>query len=118
MIEIKNVSKSYKKGKKVIDDLNLKINNGEIFGFIGLNGAGKTTTIKMLTGLLTPTSGEVIIDNLVPNKNRIENNKKIGAIFGQKTQLWWDLPVIESFRLVKKMYELSDEEYIKNLKNF
>lgn len=72
----------------------------------------------MLTGLLTPTSGKVIIDGLVPYEKRIENNKKIGAVFGQKTQLWWDLPVIESFRLIKKMYKIPEGEYRKNLKKF
>ncbi len=114
----KNLIRPKYKELTAVNYINFEIQKGELVGYIGENGAGKSTTIKMLTGLLTPTSGEVIIDNLVPNKNRIENNKKIGAIFGQKTQLWWDLPVIESFRLVKKMYELSDEEYIKNLKNF
>ena len=72
----------------------------------------------MLTGLLTPTSGKVKVNNLEPNKHRIENNKNIGAVFGQKTQLWWDLPVIESFRLIKKMYKIPDGEYRKNLKKF
>lgn len=72
----------------------------------------------MLTGLLTPTSGQIVVDKLIPNKNRIENNKKIGAVFGQKTQLWWDLPVIESFRLIKKMYKIPEGEYRKNLKKF
>lgn len=72
----------------------------------------------MLTGLLTPTSGEVIVNEKVPYENRIENNKQIGAVFGQKTQLWWDLPVIESFRLIKKMYKIPENEYRKNLKKF
>ncbi len=72
----------------------------------------------MLTGLLTPSSGKVMIDGLIPYESRIENNKKIGAVFGQKTQLWWDLPVIESFRLIKKLYEIPEGEYRQNLKNF
>lgn len=79
---------------------------------------GKSTTIKMLTGLLTPTSGKVEVNGIIPNENRIENNKQIGAVFGQKTQLWWDLPVIESFRLIKKMYKIPEGEYRKNLKKF
>lgn len=79
---------------------------------------GKSTTIKMLTGLLTPTSGKVEVNGIVPNEKRIENNKQIGAVFGQKTQLWWDLPVIESFRLIKKMYKIPEGEYRKNLKKF
>ena len=72
----------------------------------------------MLTGLLTPTSGKIVVNGIVPYEKRIENNKSIGAVFGQKTQLWWDLPVIESFRLIKQMYKLPDGEYRKNLKKF
>jgi len=79
---------------------------------------GKSTTIKMLTGLLTPTSGKVVVNGIVPNEKRIENNKQIGAVFGQKTQLWWDLPVIESFKLIKKLYDIPDKEYNDNLKRF
>lgn len=114
----KNLIKPKYKEFTAVNHINLEIQEGELVGYIGENGAGKSTTIKMLTGLLTPTSGEVVVDNLVPNKNRIENNKKIGAVFGQKTQLWWDLPVIESFRLIKKMYKIPDGEYRKNLKKF
>lgn len=72
----------------------------------------------MLTGLLTPTSGSVIVNGIVPSEKRIQNNKQIGAVFGQKTQLWWDLPVIESFELIKKLYDIPDEEYKKNLDKF
>ncbi len=79
---------------------------------------GKSTTIKMLTGLLTPTSGSIIVNGLIPNEKRIENNKQIGAVFGQKTQLWWDLPVIESFKIIKKLYEIPDKDYNENLKKF
>ena len=114
----KNLIKSKYKEFTAVNHINFEIQEGELVGYIGENGAGKSTTIKMLTGLLTPTSGEVVVDELVPNKNRIENNKKIGAVFGQKTQLWWDLPVIESFRLIKKMYKIPDGEYRKNLKKF
>ena len=101
-----------------VDDISFQINEGELVGYIGENGAGKSTTIKMLTGILTPTSGDVSVNGLVPYKSRIENNKNIGAVFGQKTQLWWDLPVIESFRLIKKMYKIPEGEYRKNLKKF
>lgn len=114
----KNLIKPKYKEFTAVNHINFEIQEGELVGYIGENGAGKSTTIKMLTGLLTPTSGEVVVDNLVPNKNRIENNKKIGAVFGQKTQLWWDLPVIESFRLIKKMYKIPEGEYRKNLKKF
>lgn len=138
IIEVKDLVKEYKviqkekgmlgyfknlihpKYKKftAVNNINIHIEEGELVGYIGENGAGKSTTIKMLTGLLTPTSGEVIVNGLVPSKERIENNKNIGAVFGQKTQLWWDLPVIESFRLIKKMYKIPENEYRKNLKKF
>ncbi len=106
------------KEQTAVNNINFNIEQGELVGYIGENGAGKSTTIKMLTGLLTPTSGEIIVNGIVPSNKRIENNKQIGAVFGQKTQLWWDLPVIESFRLIKKMYEIPDGEYRKNLKKF
>ncbi len=101
-----------------VNGINFNIEEGELVGYIGENGAGKSTTIKMLTGLLTPTSGKILANGIVPNEKRIENNKNIGAVFGQKTQLWWDLPVIESFRLIKKMYKIPENEYRKNLKRF
>lgn len=138
IIEVKNLVKTYKviekqdgllgyfknlinpkyKEFKAVKNINFNISEGELVGYIGENGAGKSTTIKMLTGLLTPTSGEVLVNGLVPYEKRIENNKNIGAVFGQKTQLWWDLPVIESFRLIKKMYKISENDYRNNLKRF
>ncbi len=99
---LKNLIKPKYKEFTAVNNINFNINEGELVGYIGENGAGKSTTIKMLTGLLTPTSGQVVVNGIVPNEKRIENNKNIGAVFGQKTQLWWDLPVIESFRLIKK----------------
>lgn len=114
----KNLIKPKYKEFEAVKGINFNIEEGELVGYIGENGAGKSTTIKMLTGLLTPTSGNVKVNGLIPNENRIENNKNIGAIFGQKTQLWWDLPVIESFRLIKKMYKIPENEYRKNLKKF
>ncbi len=114
----KNLVKPKYKELIAVNKINFNIEEGELVGYIGENGAGKSTTIKMLTGLLTPTSGKVIVNGLVPNENRIENNKNIGAVFGQKTQLWWDLPVIESFRLIKQMYKISESDYRKNLKMF
>jgi ABC-2 type transport system ATP-binding protein len=136
IIEVKNLVKTYKIIEKedgikgyfknlikpkyneftAVKGINFNIEEGELVGYIGENGAGKSTTIKMLTGLLTPTSGKVIVNGIIPNEKRIENNKNIGAVFGQKTQLWWDLPVIESFRLIKKMYKIPENEYRKNLK--
>ena len=114
----KNLIKPKYKEFTAVNKINFSIEEGELVGYIGENGAGKSTTIKMLTGLLTPTSGNVLVNGIVPNEKRIENNKNIGAIFGQKTQLWWDLPVIESFRLIKQMYKIPDGEYRKNLKKF
>lgn len=115
---VKNIFHPKYKEFKAVKKVNFSIEEGELVGYIGENGAGKSTTIKMLTGLLTPSYGKVVVDGLIPYENRIENNKKIGAVFGQKTQLWWDLPVIESFRLIKKMYKIPENEYRKNLKEF
>ena len=114
----KNLIKPKYKEFTAVNKINFSIEEGELVGYIGENGAGKSTTIKMLTGLLTPTSGNVLVNGIIPNEKRIENNKNIGAVFGQKTQLWWDLPVIESFRLIKQMYKTPDGEYRKNLKKF
>ena len=111
------ISPKYKE-LTAVNHINFEIQKGALVGYIGENGAGKSTTIKMLTGLLTPTSGEIVVNGLVPNEKRIQNNKNIGAVFGQKTQLWWDLPVIESFRLIKKMFKIPENEYRKNLKRF
>lgn len=114
----KNLVRPKYKEFTAVKSVNFNIEEGELVGYIGENGAGKSTTIKMLTGLLTPTSGKILINGIIPNEKRIENNKNIGAVFGQKTQLWWDLPVIESFRLIKKMYKIPENEYRKNLKKF
>lgn len=115
---LKNLIKPKYKEFTAVNGISFNIEEGELVGYIGENGAGKSTTIKMLTGLLTPTSGNIIVNNLVPNEKRIQNNRNIGAVFGQKTQLWWDLPVIESFRLIKKMYKIPESEYRNNLKRF
>ena len=115
---IKNLFHPKYKEFTAVKGVTFNIEEGELVGYIGENGAGKSTTIKMLTGLLTPTSGSVVVNGIVPNQKRIQNNKQIGAVFGQKTQLWWDLPVIESFRLIKKMYDIPENEYRKNLKKF
>ncbi len=114
----RNLIKPKYKELEAVKGINFEVQEGELVGYIGENGAGKSTTIKMLTGLLTPTSGNVIVNGVIPYEKRIENNKNIGAVFGQKTQLWWDLPVIESFRLIKKMYKIPEGEYRKNLKKF
>jgi ABC-2 type transport system ATP-binding protein len=131
MIEVRHLSKSFVKyekekglwgmikgfvnAKKVItkavDDVSFSIAKGEVIGYIGANGAGKSTTIKMLTGILTPTSGEVTVDGVIPYKDRIINARNIGVVFGQRTQLWWDLPLIESFTILKDIYQVSDADY-------
>ena len=86
--------------------------------FLGANGAGKSTTIKMLTGILKPSGGDVAIMGKDPFEDRIENAKRIGVVFGQKTQLWWDIPVIETFRLLKNIYQVPDEKYERNMREF
>jgi len=104
--------------KKAVDLIDFSIEEGDVVGYIGANGAGKSTTIKMLTGVLTPTSGSVTVNGLVPHKNRAKNNIQIGAVFGQRSQLWWDLPVIESYNLIQKIYEVPRGRYLENLERF
>lgn len=135
MIYLENVSKNYKIYKKepglkgaikalfkreietkiAIDNLSLKIDEGEMVGYIGSNGAGKSTTIKLMTGLLLPTSGICRTNGVNSWENRKENAKHIGVVFGQRTQLWWDLPLLDTFIVLKDLYEIKDEEYTKRL---
>lgn len=117
MIEIKNVSKSYKKGKKVIDDLNLKINNGEIFGFIGLNGAGKTTTIKMLTGILEIDEGEILIDGKSIFTDAVEAKKNIGLV-PDNPDIFLKFKGIEYLNFIADVYEVDEEERIKEIEKY
>lgn len=100
---------------KAVDGISFKINQGELVGFIGPNGAGKTTTLKMLSGLLYPTRGSVTVLGFTPFDRKNDYLKQISLVMGQKNQLWWDLPAVESFRLNKEIYDLSEEEYKKNL---
>lgn len=102
---------------KAVDDISIEIEEGEIVGYIGSNGAGKSTTIKMLSGILTPTSGSVTINGLEPYKSKSRKIvlKDVGVVFGQRTQLWWDLPLIETFNLYKDIYEINKDEYQKRL---
>lgn len=131
IIQVKNLVKTFKKpirgeGLKgmiktlfsrkyepihAVKDISFDIEQGEIVGYIGANGAGKSTTIKMMCGILHPTSGEVIVDGMTFDKKRKEINKQMGVVFGQKTQLWWDIPLIETFKILKVIYEISDEDY-------
>jgi len=138
LIEVKNLNKTFKinkrfKGipsaianmfnpkfeyKKAVNDISFSIGEGEMVGFIGPNGAGKSTTIKMLSGILYPDSGKIIIDGYIPYKQRKEYVKNIGVVFGQKSQLAWDLPVIDSFELLKHIYRIPEDMYKTNLDRF
>ena len=138
MISVNNVKKYYKiakrdKGflqslgslfhrkyiaKKAVNDISFTIKKGEIVGFIGPNGAGKSTTIKMLCGILHPDEGEIKVKGYVPYKQRKQYVKNIGVVFGQKTQLNWDLPLIESFELMKYIYKIPQKQYEENLEKF
>lgn len=104
--------------KKAVDDISFSIKPGEIVGFIGPNGAGKSTTVKILSGILYPDAGTVQIDGFIPYKQRKQYVKHIGVVFGQKSQLNWDLPLIESFELMKFIYRIPQKEYEENLKLF
>ncbi|MFB6174653.1 MAG: ATP-binding cassette domain-containing protein [Candidatus Nanohalobium sp.] len=103
---------------RAVEGLNLEIDEGEMIGYIGANGAGKSTTVKMLTGILEPSSGRIEVNGLDPHRHRKKNAMNIGVVFGQKTQLWWDLPVKESFKLLKEIYEVSDEDYDQRIEEF
>lgn len=131
IIELKNISKEFRvlnrheglkgsfkdlfsrdyKTVRVVDNITLTVKQGEIVGYLGPNGAGKSTTIKMMTGVLAPTSGELIVNGRNPYKERTRNCQEIGVVFGQRSQLWWSLPLIESFRLLKDIYQISDKNY-------
>ncbi len=96
---------------RAVDSVSMDIYPGEIIGYLGPNGAGKSTTIKMMTGVLEPTSGEIFCNGIVPYKKRSENAQNIGVVFGQRTQLWWALPAVESFKILKEIYQVSDKDY-------
>lgn len=98
-----------------VKDISFQIPQGEICGYIGENGAGKSTTIKMLTGILVPTSGHIQVNGFVPFKDREKFVNGIGVVFGQRSQLWWDIGVIESFQLLRKVYRVPEEEFRKRL---
>jgi ABC-2 type transport system ATP-binding protein len=98
-----------------VDGVDLSVNQGEAVAWVGPNGAGKSTTVKMLTGILVPTSGQLHVDGLVPHRARVENARRIGVVFGQRTQLWWDLPVRDSLELLRDMHGLSAARYRETL---
>ena len=130
-IEVKQISKNFKVAKRksgfkeavkaffhreytivhAVEDISFSIDRGEIVGYIGPNGAGKSTTIKILSGILYPDSGECLVDGMIPWKNRRSYVKKIGVVFGQRSQLWWDIPAEDTFDLLKDIYEIPEEEY-------
>lgn len=101
-----------------VQDLTFSVQAGEMVGYIGPNGAGKSTTVKMLTGILVPTGGEVRVAGLDPSRNRVELARRIGVVFGQRSTLWWDLPLIDSFELLQKMYRIPMARYRENLDRF
>ncbi len=135
MITMEHVCKSYKIAKRnagfgeackalfhreyeiihALNDVSFTIRDGEMVGYIGPNGAGKSSTIKILSGILTPDSGTVLVDGRVPHKNRIDHVREIGVVFGQRSQLWWDVPVIDSFSLLKDIYSIPDICYQQSL---
>jgi ABC-2 type transport system ATP-binding protein len=104
--------------KTAVDRISFQVDVGEIVGYIGVNGAGKSTTIKMLTGVLMPTSGSVNVLGRDPHKQRVENARDIGVVFGQRTQLWWDLALIESLNLITKIYSVHPVRYRLMLNQF
>lgn len=135
MITLEHVRKTYKVSKRdagfssalkslfhrqyeyvhALDDISFTISDGEMVGYIGPNGAGKSSTIKILSGILTPEEGICLVDGLTPWKNRIEYVRNIGVVFGQRTQLWWDVPVLDSFELLREIYRIPQAVYQNNL---
>lgn len=98
-----------------VDDVDLSVREGEAVAYVGPNGAGKSTTVKMLSGILVPTAGEVSVNGLVPYRERVENARHVGVVFGQRTQLWWDLPVRDSLELLRDMHGLGRQRYERTL---
>lgn len=135
MIEVEHITKDYKVAKReagfhnavkalfsrkqdtvrALNDISFKIDDGEILAYIGPNGAGKSTTIKILCGILTPDKGNCIVDGYVPWKDRKSYVKNIGVVFGQRSQLWWDIPIIDSFELIKEMYDIDSRTFQQNV---
>ena len=104
--------------KKAVKNINFSIEKGESVGYIGMNGAGKSTTIKMMSGVLTPTSGRITVNGIVPYEHRSENARQMGVVFGQRSRLNWDLPMTDSFELYRKMYNIDSERYKRNVETY
>jgi ABC-2 type transport system ATP-binding protein len=115
---LRNLTTRQSTNIKTVDGISFAIQPGELVGYLGPNGAGKSTTIKMLTGLLVRTAGEVIVDNLIPWKQRKSYVAEIGAVFGQRTSLWWDLPLVESLDLLQHIYKIPHPIFKQNLAEF
>jgi ABC-2 type transport system ATP-binding protein len=128
MIDVEHLSKQFvvrrgrfRRERVIVDavkDISFRVERGELLGYLGPNGAGKSTTIKMLTGILVPSGGRVSVAGLDPSKRRVELAKRIGAMFGQRVQLWWDLPLIDSFELLRHIYKVPAERYRTSLARF
>lgn len=116
-IEVRNLTKKYK-NFTAVDHISFNVFKGEVVGFIGANGAGKSTTIKMMTGILTPDDGSVTISGLNYKKNRREILLKMGVVFGQRSVLCWDIPIMESFKLFRDMYRIPKSLFEDNLEIF
>ncbi len=112
---VKGLFRPEKKIVTAVDDISFSIERGEIVGYIGPNGAGKSTTVKMMSGILRPTSGEILVNGISPVKDRKAVVKHLGVVFGQRTQLYWDLRLGESFELLKRIYDVPDEVYKENM---
>ena len=107
--------RSERRQVRAVDSLSFTVSRGEMVGYIGPNGAGKSTTIKMLTGILTPSGGRLRVAGVDPSRERMRLAQRIGVVFGQRTTLWWDLPLIDSYRLMHRMYRIPDARYAENL---
>ena len=130
LIELDHVSKDFvvytragrvrrtRRAVRAVVDVSLEVTAGEVVGYIGPNGAGKSTTIKMLTGILVPTSGTISVAGLDPQRRRRELAARIGVVFGQRTQLWWDLPLRDSFALLRHIYQVPPARHAENLARF
>lgn len=104
--------------KEAVKDVSFSIEDGECIGYIGPNGAGKSTTIKMLSGILIPSAGKVVVNGIEPYKTRKANALQVGLVFGQRTQLWWDIPVRDTLELYRKLYNIPEQTYKRNLEIF